>query len=159
MELLNFLRMQKLLMPLLGVGDDSDPSGNDFRSAVLGMVSEIGEVAQMTNTGSRPWASTDDDDLNEELVDIFFFLLEAFALRGLSDGDITRIYKAKFAKNIARIVCRIEGVSEAATEFEDCGFSTKLAPLQFARYFGLAAASDWEAFRNKLSEKTDAVSD
>lgn len=104
---------QSSLMDVLGVDrSESVPFSEAVKEAVLGVISEGGECADVLLISTKPWkqvpVTTQRRQLVEELIDVWFFIMEAFILLGLSPSDLYFGYKRKVKQLYARIKRREE---------------------------------------------------
>lgn len=106
------LRHQSELMELLEVGAEMPPLQNPHSlGAVLGIIDEGTEVMQELVKIVKPWNEELSeekklDNAKEELIDVLFFLLEAFILFGMDSTEILEFYKAKAEINIERAITK-----------------------------------------------------
>lgn len=87
------------------------------------------EVHESTKeVGWKSWAKSkhiNEEAYRSELIDAFFFLLNLMLAARMSPLDIFRGYKAKLAKNYARIKAKYDGVSSKCKvckrDYDDAG--------------------------------------
>lgn len=92
------------ITPLLLQGQARDQAK---LAAVLGLVGELGEISQIANTMTRPWARRDADTerklMLKELVDMQMYVNELLLIYFIGSHDFTKEYVAKVQKVIERI--------------------------------------------------------
>jgi hypothetical protein len=73
--------------------------------AAVGVVCEAGEVLADLRSRNRPWKDGPNaEHVIEEMIDVFFYLMEAWLIMGLSASDVSAAYQSKLAKNYGRIL-------------------------------------------------------
>lgn len=106
--LAHILKLQSLFMTVLEISNEKADTVLDPRiiDCILGLTSEVGEVAQAVNYKKRVWAEQDPDAVfqmvAEEAIDILFYLTELFIVLGFSEHDIVCLYETKLLKNLTR---------------------------------------------------------
>lgn len=115
--------LQRMLMEKLGLQGDWGPSqvhSYEFLRLLLALTREVSEAADEIADASKPWkqASIDDqtraDRIIDELVDVFFYLMEAFIMLGHGADDLISLYVLKWSKNINRLEAAKRGEFENA---------------------------------------------
>lgn len=121
MTLPMLMKMQRQLMDLLGLPKAVSLNSPHIREALLMLVEEIGETYRELPSISKPWRPQDGmarTRVEEESVDLLFFVLELFNLLGLSAEDVSSIYQKKQEELKLRIRQKNLGerkVNESAT--------------------------------------------
>jgi len=74
-------------------------------NALIGITVESAEVLDELTKVSRTWKSSQDAQQNvkEELIDVYFYLLESFVLLGVTPDDMQKMYLEKYYWNLVRI--------------------------------------------------------
>lgn len=110
MELDKFLQAQHQLMTLLETKTDVvDPLSSPlFKDVLIMMAGEVHEALAELTTDTKPWKQgiPPEDRRNRvtgEVVDVMFFLLEAFVLLGFNGQDVWDLYQAKLLRNVERL--------------------------------------------------------
>jgi len=87
-----------------------------FMNAFIGITVESAEVLDEVAKLSRTWKSPEDtlQNIKEELIDVYFYLLESFMLIGATPEDIYTLYLEKYYWNMARII--ISGPKEYSVQ-------------------------------------------
>jgi len=103
-----FLERQKDLQVALGVTPNPVDVMTEpiFKDVLIMMAGEVQETLACLLTGTKPWKSGTIDNrehLEEELIDVLFFFLEACNLAGLTAEKIQEKYDAKRKRNLERL--------------------------------------------------------
>lgn len=103
-----FLERQKDLQVALGVTPNPIDIMTEplFKDVLIMMAGEVQETLACLLTATKPWkAGTIDnrEHLEEELIDVLFFFLEACNLAGLTAEKIQEKYDAKRKRNLERL--------------------------------------------------------
>lgn len=115
--------LQRDLMAKLGLQGDWGPSqahSYEFLRLLLSLTREVSEAADEVADASKPWKQADIDDqtradrIVDELVDVFFFLMEAFIMLGYNADDLVSLYVLKWTKNMNRLDAAKRGEFENA---------------------------------------------
>lgn len=115
--------LQRRLMTELGLKEDWGPHqvhSYEFLRLLLSLTREVSEAADEVADASKPWKhGTVPDEVRrdriiEELVDVFFYTMEAFIMLGCDSEKLIVGYAAKWAKNIKRLQAAREGHFENA---------------------------------------------
>ena len=151
MPLNKLLKWQTVFMSIVGM--ETEPAttkkSDALKTAVLGLVSESGEVASEINLDTRPWKDgTDFTDIKEEVIDVLFFWLETCVTLGMTEDEIIEIYRHKFAKNMARIASRWPDANLAVNKF----INDEQVPMHQQRVLLSARIASWGSFLDKFSE-------
>lgn len=97
--------LQRLLMSACGI--EEMPPDLAFWITSDALVGEANEAAVNFRDQTKPWkrnAVADIPALKEEVVDQFFFVMQAAILLGMTTEEFVAIYKAKNTKNFQRIM-------------------------------------------------------
>jgi len=103
----DLIELQSQMMRALGIEWQANSLPLDLiREAAIGANVEAAEVLDPLNKANRPWKprTLDKDHVQEEIVDIMFYVLELFVLFGMSWEDVIKAYKSKIAINCARVI-------------------------------------------------------
>lgn len=117
------LNRQEALMTILGV----DPKPVDdilkspvFKDVLIMMAGEVAEALQPLTVATKPWKQLEADALREncreEVVDVFFFYLEAMILMGMDERQLVDAYVEKCNKNIVRAAGRLNDATTVAVQ-------------------------------------------
>lgn len=110
-SLATLLTHQRELMTVLGIPEGkvtnilTDPL---YKDVLIMMGGEVSEALEPLTLATKPWKRTAVDlvgavsHAKEELIDTFFFFLEACELVGLTAEDIATIYENKRQRNLVR---------------------------------------------------------
>lgn len=119
-DLSDLLGRQRKLMNVLGIEKGPVPDilfSPLYKDVLIMMGGEVFEALEPLTLGTKPWKIADSSQLRdhalEELVDVFFFVLEAFELAGLSAAEVERRYEEKRQKNFVRAAGKGRSVMEA----------------------------------------------
>lgn len=87
------------------------------RDIVACLAVEAAEAQAHFLNATKPWKSqeVDFDEVDEEMIDAFHFLLSYFNLRGMSSYDVLVEYRQKNLKNYSRIQAKM-AVHQTETE-------------------------------------------
>lgn len=90
---------------------DRTVTSREFLLIILGCYSELSEVIERIVDETKPWKQREreisiEDEIFEELIDVLFFLLEAFLFIERDGSAIFEKYSFKWYRNFARIVER-----------------------------------------------------
>jgi phosphoribosyl-ATP pyrophosphohydrolase len=108
------LQQHRRFMDLLGIAESSSfkveelLSNEQFIAAAVGLIAESTEVLNDLNTSTRPWKATRTPEekrasLVEEIIDVFFYLLEIMSMVGMTEEEVMTQYGRKLLINLARI--------------------------------------------------------
>lgn len=105
-----YLVYQRQLMDILDI--ESTPVQNWHTSALLKdmlvcLAGEAHEAIDPINTSTKPWKSVREesaikDEVEKEVIDIFFFYLEVMLIMGIDGKKLHSLYMSKFNKNMKR---------------------------------------------------------
>lgn len=72
---------------------------------VMNMVTESAEALAHFTNETKPWKPTEPDleKVDEEVIDVLFFVLNYFTSRGIRPGEIFSMYFRKHQVNIQRV--------------------------------------------------------
>lgn len=104
---------QQLLMDRLDIPRGKVPiTSTLFKDVLLNLMGEANEAVQPLAVGTKPWkqgAALEELEahVEEEVIDVLFFLLEALILRGITPDQLLRRYFSKWLE----VNRRIEGKS------------------------------------------------
>lgn len=97
--------MAELNVPTAAQIEGAPVVSDALYDAAVGMVCEAGEVLADLRSRNRPWkAGPDVNHVIEETIDVFFYLMEAWLILGLSASDVRAAYWSKLVKNYDRIL-------------------------------------------------------
>ena len=120
-DLGDLMARQRKLMNVLGIAKGPVPDilfSPVYKDVLIMMGGEVHEALEPLTLGTKPWKIADSGELRahalEELVDVFFFMLEAFELAGLSAKDVEKLYEEKRQRNFVRASGKSQGVLDAA---------------------------------------------
>lgn len=110
-KLEDLFMFQHLFMSIVGMNtvDRSDLSTHaNMTTAILGMASEVGEVAQAWNFNTRTWGIKDLETAKAEIqlesIDVLFYLLELYISMCRDPQSIYDAYVSKLKKNLIRFL-------------------------------------------------------
>lgn len=101
--------LQRLLMSACGI--DAMPADLAFWITSDALVGEANEAAVNFRDLTKPWkrnAVADLPALKEEVIDQFFFVMQAAILLGMTSDDFVALYKEKNTKNFQRIMEKLK---------------------------------------------------
>lgn len=120
-DLADLMTRQRKLMDVLGIEKGPVPDilfSSLYKDVLIMMGGEVHEALEPLTLGTKPWKIADSAKLRdhalEELVDVFFFVLEAFELAGLSAAEVNRRYEEKRQKNFVRAAGKSRDAMEVA---------------------------------------------
>jgi len=90
------------------------PNEDALREMVMAISSEAGEAMAPIVTKTKPWKSAPIDwsHIDEEMIDIFHFLLEYWLLRGFTPDEIFKQYQAKNEYNYTRVKAKLNSLAD-----------------------------------------------
>ena len=108
MTLHQFMQAQRELMNHMQVGIKLERLSAEILDASLGITEEAVEIVRELRNHMIPWrasktAASSDSHAFHESVDVFFYLLELWALWGKTPEDIVVVYQHKWEANLERI--------------------------------------------------------
>lgn len=122
----SFLIRQRELMNLLDIppGPVDDIIGSSLYKDVLIMLGgEVHEALEPLTVSTKPWKQINKDELRnnslEELIDVFFFFLEALELAGIDASKLNELYEEKRQRNFRRQAGTTSSVVLIASEGKD----------------------------------------
>lgn len=108
----DLLVLQAELMVALGIDPQSGeisaggkPSQTEL-GAAIGITVESAEILEAMDKAGRKWKEKGGslcDDVQEELADVLFFVLELMVLLGLNGEQMAQLYLQKYKKNLIRL--------------------------------------------------------
>lgn len=120
-DLGDLMARQRKLMTVLGIEPGPVPEimlSLTFKDVLIMMGGEVFETLEPLTLHTKPWKHGELDmqreHVLEELVDVLFFLLEAFELAGLSAKDVETRYENKRQTNLIRAAGKSRTVMEVA---------------------------------------------
>lgn len=114
-DLEKIFNSQRLLMSACGI--DSMEAWRAFYVTVFALIGEAVEAGHNFQDLTKPWkknVEVDIEDLKEEVIDQFFFVVQESILLGMTAEEFVESYFKKSIKNFERIVekLRKEGLVE-----------------------------------------------
>lgn len=110
-KLEDLFMFQKLFMSIVGMNIvDKSPScvHANMTTAILGLASEVGEVAQAWNFNTRTWGIKDLETAKTEIelesIDVLFYLLELYISMFRDPKTIYDAYVSKLKRNLIRFL-------------------------------------------------------
>jgi len=79
----------------------------------LAMIDEVLEVVEFEKDSTKPWKSSNFNTLQikEEIIDIYHFMLQFFALLGMNHNEIDTMYRWKNQMNFERIKGKMNAIT------------------------------------------------
>ena len=105
-KLQDLFEMQSKLMELLGVDSGIGYNTPLFKDILICMAGETHEALAHLANSTKPWKQKEYDieaEVKEEVVDVLFFLLEAWLIAGWKAEELFEGYEKKYQKNIKRL--------------------------------------------------------
>lgn len=98
-----FMKAQEDFMNIVGISTEK-LNPNSIHDAAIGTVEEAVEILRVFRT-TVPWRRQQSPNLDEvfqESIDVFFYLLELWILMGKCPDDVSALYFKKRSRNIIR---------------------------------------------------------
>jgi dimeric dUTPase (all-alpha-NTP-PPase superfamily) len=112
-ELETMLNLQRMLMSACEI--DKLPVDIAFWVTGTALVGEANEALENFQDLTKPWKRNTTVNLpavQEEAIDVLFFLLQWFVLLGMTSDDILKMYKDKSTVNFQRIMEKMRKIQE-----------------------------------------------
>lgn len=106
-DLRSLFERQKQLMVMIGMSTqpvDDIVTSLIFKDVLINMMEEVAETLGPITVNTKPWKLAKRDEVREhvkeELIDVFFFWLEALIVAGISPDEAVRRYEDKRQYNM-----------------------------------------------------------
>lgn len=101
-SLSSLMKRQRELMTVLGMSErpvEDVLTSPIYKDVLINLMEEVSEALKPTALSTKPWKWAKADELREETkeetIDIFFFLMEAWLVAGISPEEVERRYERK----------------------------------------------------------------
>lgn len=108
------IELQKRLMDAVGAKySDEVELKRLLLITVLALIDEGLEVVDYEKDSTKPWKSPSFDKLliKEEVIDIWHFVLQLFALLDMNENEVDAMYRWKNQRNFERIKVKMNAVT------------------------------------------------
>jgi len=108
------MELQKKLMDVVGASATNEDSvKNLLNVTTLCIIDEALEVVEFSKDSTKPWKKPAFDELSikEEIIDVYFFVLQFFVLMGMNENEIDAMYRFKNQKNFERIKAKVNAIT------------------------------------------------
>lgn len=105
--------LQRMLMSACQVGDL--PPDIAFWVTSQALINEMGEALENFADLTKPWKRNTQADMQyikEELVDVWFFLMQNMIIVGMTPDELEIMYRAKNTENFRRIMEKMRQTEE-----------------------------------------------
>lgn len=112
-ELETMLNLQRMLMSACEI--DKLPVDIAFWVTGTALAGEANEALENFQDLTKPWKRNTTVNLpavQEEAIDVLFFLLQWFVLLGMTSDDILKMYRQKSTVNFQRIMEKMRNIQE-----------------------------------------------
>lgn len=108
------MELQKKLMDVVGASATNEESvKNLLIVTALCIIDEALEVVEFAKDSTKPWKKPEFNQLSikEEIIDVYFFVLQLFVLMGMNENEIDAMYRFKNQKNFERIKAKVNAIT------------------------------------------------